>query len=107
MDSALVLAEMVQRVICSIERQMKRANRVLFKLVTWEQYAALVNAWTAHLRWMRLHIAYFKPLPKTIRGCKIGRQAILDELVLIAARGIRYQAYQPPELEELRRIMRL
>ena len=96
-----------QRVICSLERHMKRANRLLLKLVAQEQYKVLMNAWTGHLRWMRLHIAYFKPLPKVIRGRKIGHQAILDELMQIADRGIRYLGYQPPESEELRRMMRL
>ena len=96
-----------QRVICSLERHMKRANRLLLKSVTQEQYKVLMKAWTGHLRWMRLHIAYFKPLPKVIRGRKIGHQAILDELMQIADRGIRYLGYQPPESEELRRMMRL
>ena len=96
-----------QRVICSLERHMKRANRVLLKSGTREQYTALVKAWKAHLRWMRLHIVYFKPRPPIIRGRKIGQQAILDELMQMADHGIRNAGYQPPEPEELRRIMRL
>jgi hypothetical protein len=96
-----------QRVICSLERHMKQANRVLLKLVTREQYNALVNAWKAHLRWMRLHIAHFKPRPPIIRGRKIRHQAILDELMRMADHRIRILGYQPPEPEELRRIMRL
>ena len=56
---------------------------------------------------MRLHIVYFKPRPPIIRGRKIGQQAILDELMQMADHGIRNAGYQPPESEELRRIMRL
>ena len=55
-----------RRVIRSLERQMKRANRALITEIGKEQYAALMIAWKAHLRWMRLHIAYFKPLGKPI-----------------------------------------
>ena len=96
-----------QRTIHSLERHMKRANRALIKPITREQYALLIHAWKPHLRWMRLHIAYFKPRLPIIRGRKIGQQAILDELMQMADHGIRNAGYQPPEPEELRRIMRL
>jgi hypothetical protein len=96
-----------QRVICSLECHMKRANRLLLKSVTQEQYKVLMNAWTAHLRWMRLHIAYFKPLPKVIRGRRIRQQHDLDDLTQMALRGLQKEGYVPPDLKELRRMMRL
>jgi hypothetical protein len=96
-----------QRVIGSLERHMKRANRVLLKLVTREQYTALMNAWKAHLRWMQLHIAYFRPLPKIIRGRRIRQQREIDELMEMAVRGLQKEGYVPPDLKELRRMVRL
>lgn len=96
-----------QRVIRSLEGQMKRANRILLKAITKEQYAALMNVWKAHLRWMRLHITYFKPLLKVIRGRRIRQQQDLDDLMQMAERGIRDRGYQPPDPKELRRLMRL
>ena len=56
---------------------------------------------------MRLHIAYFKPLVPIMRGRKIRQQAILDELMKMADHGIRNAGYQPPDTQELRRMMRL
>jgi hypothetical protein len=95
------------RVIRSLERNMKRANRALITEVGKEQYSALTIAWKAHLRWMRLHIAYFKPLWKPIPGLRKRQQQSLDELMEMAKRGLRNAGYQPPEEKELRRIMRL
>jgi hypothetical protein len=96
-----------QRVISSLERRMKQANRVLLKLVTREQHTALMNVWKAHLRWMRLHIAYFKPLPKIIRGRRIRQQREIDELMEMALRGLQKEGYVPPDVKELRRMVRL
>lgn len=72
-----------------------------------EQYAALMIAWKAHLRWMRLHIAYFKPWGKPIPGQRKRQQQSLDELMEMATHGLRNAGYQPPEEKELRHIMRL
>jgi hypothetical protein len=96
-----------QRVIASLERHMKRANRALIKSITKEQLTLLMNAWSAHLRSMRLHLVYFKPLRPVNRDRKIRQQAILDELMKMADRGIRNAGYQPPDKQELRRMMRL
>jgi hypothetical protein len=94
-------------VILSLERHMKRANRVLMKSIDREQYKAHMDAWTAHLHWMRLHIAYFKRRPPIIRDRKIQQQRILDWLMHMAGYGIRDEGYEQPESKELRRMMRL
>lgn len=95
------------RMIRSLERNMKRANRALSAAVGKEQYSTLTIAWKAHLRWMRLHIAYFKPWGKPIPGLRKQQQQILDELMEMATHGLRNAGYQPPEEKELRHIMRL
>jgi hypothetical protein len=94
-------------VILSLERHMKRANRLLKKSIDQNEYHALINAWTAHLRWMRLHIAYFKRWSPIIQGRKIQQQNTLDWLMHMAGYGIRDEGYEQPESKELRRIMRL
>ncbi|HEY3704420.1 MAG TPA: hypothetical protein VGL22_05115, partial [Terracidiphilus sp.] len=95
------------RVIHSLERHMKKANRALIAVIGKEQYSALTIAWKAHLRWMRLHIAYCKPWSKPIPGRRKRQQQDLDELMDMAKRGLRNAGYQPPEEKELRHIMRL
>ncbi len=96
-----------QRVIRSLERHMKRANRQLQTLVTPEEYAARMNAWKNHLRWMRLRLVYFTPLPPVTQGNKTRYQAILDKLGEMAEDGIRNEGYRPPDAKELRRMMRM
>jgi hypothetical protein len=49
-------------VIHLLERNLKRATRVLSNSITPEAYAALMARWRQHLRWMSLHLVYFKRL---------------------------------------------
>ena len=106
-SSFALLKAKSHRVIRSLERHMKRANRVLIQAVGKEQYAALLVAWKAHLRWMRLHIAFYKPWGKPLHGRRKRQQRELDELMQMARRGLREVGYQLPDDKELRRIMRL
>lgn len=96
-----------RRVIHSLENHVKRANRALQKAVPLDEYRLLMDAWSAHLRWMRVHITYFMPLPRLIQSRRIRQRKDLDDLMLMAERGIRNQGYEPPESKELRRMMRL
>lgn len=96
-----------KRVINTLERHLKRANRGLQKSVTPEGFALLMKDWKDHLIWMRLHIAYFKPPPPVVKGRRIQQQRNLDELMKMAEHGIRNEDHQPPEAKELRRMMRL
>jgi hypothetical protein len=96
-----------RRVILSLECQMKKANRALIAAIGKEQYSALTIAWKAHLRWMRLHIAYCKPWSKPIPGLRKRQQQDLDDLMAMAKRGLRNAGSRSPEEKELRHIMRL
>jgi hypothetical protein len=96
-----------RRVIHSLERNMKRANRALIAEIGEEEFSALRIAWKAHLRWMRLHIAYFKPWRKPIPGLRRRQQQDLDELMQMAKHGLCDAGFRPPEEKELRRIIRL
>jgi hypothetical protein len=95
------------RAIASLERYMKRANRQLRSSTDDDAYRLLAAAWQQHLRWVRLHLVYFKPLPPIFRGKKGRYQDVIDELVEIALRGLRNKSVEPPELRELRRLMRM
>ncbi len=96
-----------QRVIHTLERHMKRANRTLLSAVPRDAYGLLVHAWRMHLRWMWLHIAYFKPLPPVIGPRRIRQQRDLDELMKMTRYGLEREGYQSPDDIELRRMMRL
>jgi hypothetical protein len=96
-----------KRTISILERHMKRANRLLRSMVTPDEYRALMSVWEQHLRWMRLHLAYFQPWPSVLPGRKTRQQQDLDELVMLAKRGIHDAGFKPPGDAELRRIMRL
>lgn len=96
-----------KRVILTLERHLKRANRALQKSVNPEAFAMLMHEWREHLIWMRLHIAYFKPFQPVVTGRRVQQQRILDELMTMAEHGVRNEGYQPPEAKELRRMMRL
>jgi hypothetical protein len=99
--------EKSHRLIRSLERHMKRANRALIKAVGKKQYTKLTVAWKAHLRWMRLHIVYCKPWVKPLSGRRARYQRDLDELMEIAKRGLREEGYEPPQDRALRSIVRL
>ncbi len=99
--------EKSHRVIRSLERHMKRANRALIKAVGKKQYTKLTVAWKAHLRWMRLHIVYCKPRVKPLSGRRARYQRDLDELMEIAKRGLREEGYEPPQDRALLSIVRL
>ncbi len=94
------------RTIRSLERHMKRANRLLLANKGKAEYDALVTTWQQHVRWMRLNLVYFKPLTPIVRS-KRRRQKLLDLLTDMAIHGLRNEGYAPPEPRELRRVMRL
>ncbi len=94
-----------QRVIHTLERHAKRANRTLLKSVPRDAYGLIMDAWRLHLRWMRLHIAYFKPL--TMKGLKGKQQKMLKELMEMAVVAIENDGFEQPDRSKLWQIMRL
>lgn len=94
------------RTIMSLERYMKRANRLLLADLSKVEYDALVKTWQQHVRWMRLNLVYFKPLPPILRS-KRRQQKVLDLLSEMAILGLKNEGYAPPEPRELRRVLRL
>jgi len=96
-----------KRMINSLERRMKQADSALSKSIIREECAAVMGRWRLHLRWMRLHIVYFKPPRPIFSSRRIRQQKDLDELVKMAERGLQNEGYQPPKPQELRRMMRL
>lgn len=95
------------RTIRSLERYTKRADYRLRELVPQENYFGYMNSWKAHLRWIRLHLVYFKPLNLVRTGRKTMFQIILNELIEVAKEMISAEGLLPPSEVELRRVMRL
>jgi hypothetical protein len=104
--SILKLNRRAQRTITSLERHLKRANRLALKSNP-DDFAAKRARWKKHLRWMRLHLTYFKALTPVLKGRKTIQQRTLDELVLLAEHGLRNENLQPPDDFVLRRLMRM
>ena len=107
-DNSFALARRrAPRTIASLERHLKRANRLLISSTSREEYDARTARWRQHLRWMRLHIAYFKSWPTVLPGMKTRQQRQLDELAELAKLGIRDAGLKAVDDVELRRLMRL
>lgn len=96
-----------QRVISLLERHMKRANRAAIKSIGIRQHDVLVVIWKAHLRWMRLHIAYYKPWGRSAHGRRKRQQRHLDELMEMAKLAVRGEGHRRPSRKKLRHLMRL
>jgi hypothetical protein len=96
-----------QRLICALEREIKRANRASVKALGREKYEELTMKWKMHLRWMRLHIAYFKPWGRPAVGLRKLQQNDISVLMEMAKRGLRDARYHLPSDKDLRRVMRL
>lgn len=94
-------------VIRSLERHMKRANYRFRMRISGAAYEEFMEQWRAHVRWMRLHFAYFKLRPSGIHGMKTAYQQVLNDLTVIAIAGIQREGYKLPDPVQLRRIMRL
>jgi hypothetical protein len=95
------------RIIRSLERHLKRANSRLLAEMDPLHYDAYMKLWRAHVRWIRLHLVYFKPWRIGPPRRKTFYQAILTELEKIARIAIGEDGYEQPDAKELRRIMRL
>jgi hypothetical protein len=96
-----------RRVLPILEKHMKRANRALLTTHGPEQVAAISTAWRGHLRWMRLHLAYFKPLSPIVKNLRARQRGTIDILVNMAEKGLQNEACKTPGEAELRHVMRL
>lgn len=94
-----------RRIVRSLERMMKCADRRFISLRSREGFKVLTREWKAHLRWMKFHLIYFKQI--SADHPKRGRLIIIDGLEEIAKEGIQHFGYELPDLRELRRVMRL
>lgn len=93
--------------IRTLERHLKRANYRLLAHISRASYDSLMASWRSHVRWMRLHLAYFQSIEiKTLVRRKRIQQAILNDLVTVAAMGIQRNGYELPDAVQLRKVMR-
>jgi hypothetical protein len=96
-----------QRVIKSLEREMKRANRRFLSENSQSEFRTLSKNWLSHLRWIRFHLAFFKPLRSLTGGLRKFYQRHIDILVQIAKEALSANGYELPDSRELRRVIRL
>jgi hypothetical protein len=104
-NSIAKLRKKTRPVIKSLERAMKRANRRFVREVSKKELESQSKQWQAHLRWMKYHILYFKPMPGN--GLRRLHQLRIDKLVAIAKAGLEDFDYELPSDKELRRMMRM
>ena len=98
--------EQAKRTIKALERHMKRANRALKKTIGTIAYREMMDRWRRHLKWVRLHLVYFRPLPPVGHRGRAQR-LLVDGFVQQAERWLRIKGYIPPPPEQLRHLMRL
>jgi hypothetical protein len=94
------------RLIATLERRLKTASRRASseRLPEFREESA---RWQNHLRWMRLKLVCFRPLPPVSRGQKGMQIAFIDDLMKFADVGLRKLGYKPPEPARLRKLIRL
>jgi hypothetical protein len=93
-------------VIASLERQLKRARRAYAADDGESAYKDMQARWFAHLRWMRMHLAYFRP-QRIKTQPRLLQRMIVDQACKSARAGILKRKYEPPPERELRRLVRL
>jgi hypothetical protein len=93
-------------VIARLERQLKRARRAYAAEVGESAYKEMRAGWFAHLRWMRMHLAHFRP-QRIKTQPRLLQRMIVDQTCESAKTGILKRRYEPPPENELRRLVRL
>jgi hypothetical protein len=108
LDSAAIKKrkQQTQPVIKSLERNLKCATRTSLKIVPPSEFAKMSKEWQSHLRWMKFHLAYFKPVP-LVRGRRFVHLRVIDRLIAIAEQAIGREGFEVPDPRELRDVVRL
>jgi hypothetical protein len=91
-------------VIDSLERELKRARRAFAADVGESAYKALRDRWFANLRWIRMHLAYFRPT-RIRTQLRRSQKMVIDFCCERATRGLIRRNLEPPQ--DLRRLVRL
>ena len=100
------LALRLKRCLRFLEREMKRAARQFFKDSTIREFKALSTEWRAHLRWMKYHLAYFKPFRPVGPGIRRMQRKRIDLLVAMAKKAIEAEKRQIPNDKLVRGVIR-
>jgi hypothetical protein len=96
----------MRRVIASLERELKRARRTYASEMGEDAYKCMRETWFEHLRWIRMHLVYFRPVGVTTQLRKVHKM-IIDYGYERARAGLFARDLQPPEPCDLRRLVRL
>jgi hypothetical protein len=94
-----------KRVIRSLERLVRKANRRLKNSTALDQTKLLIKSWQHHVQWMRNHLVYFRPPPPV--GPKRWHRRQIDRLVPLAIEGLAIRGYLPLPPTTVRFLVRL
>lgn len=96
-----------QRVIKSLERKMKQANRRFLSLNSQFDFRDQSKKWQAYVRWIRYRLAFFKSIRSLMGGQRKLYQLQIDILVQIATEALLAEGYEATAPRELRRVVRM
>lgn len=95
-----------RRVISSLERELKRARRAYSAEMGEDQYMQMRACWFQHLRWIRMHLVYFRRFRVKTQRRRIEKM-IIDYGFERARAGLIVRDLEPPQARDLRRLVRL
>ena len=95
-----------RRVIASLERELKRARQAYAADMGEDAYKQMRAAWLEHLRWIRMHLVYFRRLRVRTQQRRVHKM-IIDYGHERARAGLFARDLQPPDDRDLRRLVRL
>jgi len=94
------------RVIKSLEVHMKRSKRRFRAAAGISELTLQSKEWQSHLRWIQLHLTYFKPYRPLNPSLEQVRRQWVDVLVQMAETSILNQNYELPDRAKLRAVIR-
>jgi len=95
-----------RRVIRTLERLLKRANRLEQREAGQEEHSAIVARWRNHLQWVRTHLTYFRRPPPFPFQSRKWIRALIDYGVELAKFELTNRGYCLPSRKNLRRRVR-
>ena len=108
MDLATVRNLAVKTKLCLrfLEQEMKRATRQFLKSATSGELKILSEEWRVHLRWMKYHLAYFKPFRPVGPGLRRLQRKRIDLLLAMAKKAMDSKKGRIPNDKLVRDVIR-
>jgi hypothetical protein len=101
------LKQAIGKTIKFLEVVMKRAKRLFVSQRSNQNFKEESAEWRAHLRWMQLHLAFFKRIRVGSPNTRRMQRKNIDQLVSMAKKEIAAVGYEMPEDKRIRNAVRL